>query len=126
MDEVAALGHWRDSSLFDARERSALDYAEAVTLSGPGVTESHFDALRRHFTDDAIIELTGVIAFQNLSSKFNAALGVPPQGFCELPTLLPGNRAPTDRQEFLRPSRGYLADRQDLPPTHSFVGNRNA
>lgn len=96
MDKVAALGHWRDSSLFDARERSALDYAEAVTLSEPGVTESHFDALRRHFTDDAIIELTGLIAFQNLSSKFNAALGVPPQGFCELPTPLPGNRAPTD------------------------------
>ena len=31
------------------------------------------------------VELTGLIAFQNLSSKFNAALGVPPQGFCELP-----------------------------------------
>ena len=27
----------------------------------------------------------GLGAFQNLSSKFNAALGVPPQGFCELP-----------------------------------------
>ncbi len=42
----------------------------------------HFQALREHFSDDEIIELTGLIAFQNLSSKFNAALGVEPQGFC--------------------------------------------
>lgn len=45
-------------------------------------TDAHFRRLREHFDDDAIIELTGLIAFQNLSSKFNAALGVEPQGFC--------------------------------------------
>jgi len=41
--------------------------------------------LRRHFDEDAVVELTGLIAFQNMSSKFNAALDVPPQGFCRLP-----------------------------------------
>jgi len=41
--------------------------------------------LEEHFDDDAIVELTGLIAFQNMSSKFNAALGVPPQGFCRIP-----------------------------------------
>ena len=34
---------------------------------------------------DAIVELSALIAFQNMSSKFNAALAVPPQGFCRLP-----------------------------------------
>jgi alkylhydroperoxidase family enzyme len=29
------------------------------------------DRLKKHFEDDAIIELTALIAFQNLSSKFN-------------------------------------------------------
>ena len=58
-----------------------------MTLSGPGVGEDTVDALRAHFADDAIVELTGLIAFQNLSSKFNSALGVPPQGFCELPAI---------------------------------------
>ncbi|MCB2020376.1 MAG: carboxymuconolactone decarboxylase family protein [Burkholderiaceae bacterium] len=85
LEKVAALGNWRDSQLFDQRERAALDYAEAMTLSGAGVDEVHVSALRTHFTDDAIVELTGLVAFQNLSSKFNAALGVPAQGFCELP-----------------------------------------
>lgn len=43
------------------------------------------ERLKRHFHDDAIIELTALIAFQNLSSKFNSALGVPAQGFCQIP-----------------------------------------
>lgn len=84
-EKVAALNLWREAKLFDERERAALDYAEAMTLSGAGVEESHVSALHGHFDDDAIVELTGLIAFQNLSSKFNAALGVPAQGFCELP-----------------------------------------
>jgi alkylhydroperoxidase family enzyme len=37
------------------------------------------------FDDDTIVELTGLIAFQNLSSKFNSALDVPAQGFCSRP-----------------------------------------
>ena len=35
--------------------------------------------------DDGVVELTGLIAFQNLSSKFNSALDVPAQGFCKVP-----------------------------------------
>lgn len=85
LEKVTALSRWRDARLFDERERCALDYAEAMTLSGSGVGEAHISALREYFTEDAIVELTGLIAFQNLSSKFNAALGVPAQGFCELP-----------------------------------------
>ncbi|GAB4365529.1 MAG: carboxymuconolactone decarboxylase family protein [Kiloniellaceae bacterium] len=84
-EKALALGNWRNSDLFTPRERAVLDYAEAMTLSTPGVRELQFEALRCQFGEDAIIELTGLIAFQNLSSKFNAALGVPPQGFCELP-----------------------------------------
>ena len=36
-------------------------------------------------SDNAVIELTALIAFQNMSSKFNSALDVAPQGFCRLP-----------------------------------------
>jgi alkylhydroperoxidase family enzyme len=38
--------------------------------------------LRSFYDDEGIVELTGLIAFQNLSSKFNNALDVPAQGFC--------------------------------------------
>jgi AhpD family alkylhydroperoxidase len=82
---LEAGGGWRDSALFDARARAALDYAEAMTEAGRGVTDAHVAALRPHFDDDAIVELTGLVAFQNLSARFNAALDVPAQGFCRLP-----------------------------------------
>jgi len=39
---------------------------------------------KNHFNDDAIIELTALIAFQNLSSKFNSALDVAAQGICSI------------------------------------------
>jgi alkylhydroperoxidase AhpD family core domain len=83
-ERLAALDHFEESGLFSEREKAALSYTEAVTYSDRETTEEHFRRLRRHFDDDAIIELTALIAFQNLSSKFNAALGVAPQGFCRV------------------------------------------
>jgi AhpD family alkylhydroperoxidase len=84
-EKVDALEHWRGSGFFDERERAALEYAEAVTYPDRGVDDALMARLRQHFDDDAIVDLTGLIAFQNLSSKFNSALGVAPQGFCRLP-----------------------------------------
>lgn len=84
-EKIEALEHWRESDLFSDRERVALDYAEAMTISQAGVDDALMERLKGHFDDDAIVELTGLVAFQNLSSKFNAAFGVPPQGFCHLP-----------------------------------------
>ena len=84
-DKLWALEEWRASNLFDERERIALEYAEAITRSDLEVTDDLLARVKRQFDDDAIVELTALIAFQNLSSKFNAALDVPPQGFCKLP-----------------------------------------
>jgi len=81
-EKLAAIADFDTSPLFSEREKAALAYAEAVTDSGRRPASKHFEQLRRHFDDDAIVELTALIAFQNLSSKFNAALGVEPQGFC--------------------------------------------
>ncbi|MDH5275772.1 MAG: carboxymuconolactone decarboxylase family protein [Gammaproteobacteria bacterium] len=85
MAKVEALEQWRTSDLYSPAERAALDYTEAMTITDRGVTDACMAELRRHFTDDAVIELTGLVAFQNLSSKFNSALDVPPQGFCRRP-----------------------------------------
>jgi alkylhydroperoxidase family enzyme len=85
MEKVTALESWRDSDLFGDRERAALTYAEAITHSDRQVDDQMMTGLRAHFDDDAIVELTALIAFQNMSSKFNSALDVPPQGFCRIP-----------------------------------------
>lgn len=85
MAKVEALEQWRGSDLYSPAERAALDYTEAMTITDRGVTDAGMAELRRYFSDDAVIELTGLVAFQNLSSKFNSALDVPPQGFCRRP-----------------------------------------
>ena len=68
------------SPLYDEVERVALAYADAMTITGREVDDDLFARLRRHFDDDAIVELTAIIAWENSSSKFNRALRVPSQG----------------------------------------------
>lgn len=82
--KVEALAQWRTSALFDERECAVLDFTEAMT-GLDGVSEAQFEALRPWFDDDALVELAGLVAFQNMSAKFNAALDIPAQGFCQLP-----------------------------------------
>ena len=88
MDKAIALSHYEESNLFSAKERAALDYAVAMTKNGQGVADDLFGRLRGFFDDNAIVELTALIALQNASAKFNAALGIPSQGFC--PAMPPG------------------------------------
>jgi AhpD family alkylhydroperoxidase len=97
-DKLWALEDWRASNLFSERERIALEYAEAMTRSDLEVTDELMARLKRQFDDDAILESTALFAFQNLSSKFNAALDVPPQGFCRLPERV-GTSAPKGRKD---------------------------
>ena len=104
-EKLWALEGWRASSLFDPRERAALDYAEAITFSDGEVDDDLMAAVRAQFDDDAVIELTALIAFQNLSSKFNAALAVPAQGFCRLPAPA-GTAMPRAPQEGSPPRQG--------------------
>lgn len=85
MDKVEQLERWREADVFDQRERAVLDYAEAMTFTDRPVTDATVEHLREFFDEDAVVELTGLIAFQNLSSKFNSALDVPAQGFCSIP-----------------------------------------
>ena len=82
LDKVQAVSDWPDSDLFSEQERAALAYAEAVTATPPRVDEAIKTALKRHFTDEVITEMTALIAFQNLSARFNAALDIPAQGLC--------------------------------------------
>ncbi|MCK9393992.1 MAG: hypothetical protein M0Q44_00135 [Methylobacter sp.] len=82
---MEALDQWQASELFDDKERLVLEYAEAVTYSDRQVDDDLTQRLHDYFNEDAIVELTGLIAFQNLSSKFNSALDLPAQGFCRLP-----------------------------------------
>ncbi len=51
-----------------------------MTISGREVSDELFARLRRVYHDDALVELTAIIAWENASSKFNRALRIPSQG----------------------------------------------
>jgi len=82
-EKLQALGTYQTSDLFSNKEKIALLYAEKITQSSGDIPESIFTQLKQHFSEDAIVDLTALIAFQNCSSKFNAALGAKAFGFCQ-------------------------------------------
>ena len=56
-----------------------------MTITGQKVTDELFAEVRRHFSEDQVVELTAAVALENFRSKFNVALGVESQEFCVLP-----------------------------------------
>ena len=79
-EKILALEDYATSPLYDEKERAALKYADRITITDRDVDDELFDRLRRYFDEDALVELTATIAWENYSSKFNRALRVPSQG----------------------------------------------
>ncbi len=82
-EKILALPNYASSDLFSDRERVALEYADRITVTELEVSDTLFAELRRHFSDDEIVELTGWIAWENCSSKFNRALRIDSQHLWE-------------------------------------------
>ena len=78
-EKILALDEYATSPLYEEKERVALEYADRMTMTGQDVDDELFSRLRRFFDDDALVELTAAIAWENSSSKFNRALRVPSQ-----------------------------------------------
>jgi len=62
LEKVEALGRFQTSPLFTAAERAALSLALSAGSSPPAVTDAHFIELKKHFSEDAIVEIVAVIA----------------------------------------------------------------
>jgi alkylhydroperoxidase family enzyme len=78
-EKLLAIPQYANSELFDEREKTALEYADSMTITGREVPDELFERVRRFFSEDEIVELTAIIAWENASSKFNRALRVPSQ-----------------------------------------------
>ena len=79
-EKILALADYATSPLYGEAERVALEYADCMTISGLEVSDKLFGRLRHFYDDDALVELTAIIAWENASSKFNRALRIPSQG----------------------------------------------
>ena len=82
-DDLRELSTWRSSTRFDALDKLVLGYSEAMTRTPVAVTDEQFAALREHFDEEQIVELTLAIAAENLFCRTNWALGIEGEGFSE-------------------------------------------
>jgi alkylhydroperoxidase family enzyme len=86
------IPRWREPGAFTQLEREVLAYAEAMTTTEPTVTDAMVASLRAQLGDAALVELTAVVAFANLTTRTNVALGIESDGFaaaCGLEPLAP-------------------------------------
>jgi len=88
LDKASQVPRWRESEVFTPLERDVLEYAEAMTNTPPSVTDELSAGLLDRLGPAALVELTAFIAFANLATRNNTALGITSQGFsasCEVP-----------------------------------------
>ncbi|MBB3042716.1 carboxymuconolactone decarboxylase family protein [Nocardioides sp. LMS-CY] len=90
--KVREVPRWRESDVFTPLEREVLAYAEAMSTTPPTVTDEMTASLLEQLGTPAVVELTQMVALENMRSRFNSAAGLQAQGYsdvCELPLAVP-------------------------------------
>lgn len=78
---ISAVARWRSADCFDDTERAALEWIEAVTRITDGTPpDAMFDALREHFDDRRIVDLTAVAANMNALNRIGISFRHEPPG----------------------------------------------
>ena len=90
--KVREVPRWRASDAFSPLEREVLAYAEAMSSTPLTVTDEMTAHLLDQLGAPAVVELTQMVALENMRSRFNSAAGLESQGYsdvCELPLAVP-------------------------------------
>ena len=75
--KLAAVWDYQTSSLFSAGERAAFDLAVAGASVPNAATDEMFVTLRKHWSDEQIVEIVGVIAMFGFLNRWNDTLATP-------------------------------------------------
>ena len=89
-DKARQVPVWRESTVFTPLERDVLAYAEAMSRTPLEVTDEMVASLHERLGSAALVELTQLIAVENMRSRVNSAMGLASQGFaasCDLAPL---------------------------------------
>lgn len=79
-ERMHLLAAWREAPVYNARERAALAWVEAITLVTQGhVPDEAFEAVRKQFSEKEIVDLTAAAAATNIWNRIAIAFRVPPQ-----------------------------------------------
>jgi AhpD family alkylhydroperoxidase len=81
--QLLALPRYRESDEFDELEKLVLDYAVGMSRTPVSISDELFCGLRERFDEAQLVELTNVIAVENMRGRFNLALDIGAAGFSE-------------------------------------------
>ena len=70
-EKIEAAFEYETSPLFDDAERAALRLAQSAGLVPNQTTSEHFEVLREHFDDEAIVEIVSVISLFGYLNRWN-------------------------------------------------------
>jgi alkylhydroperoxidase family enzyme len=89
LEKARQIPCWRDSDVFTPLEQDVLEYAEAMSTTPVTVTDELAARLLGHLGAPALVELTSVIGYANLTTRGNVALGIESEGFADACGLEP-------------------------------------
>jgi len=79
VEQIAALTFYERSPLYDDKDKAVLLYAERMTrAAGAGLRDMAVGELKKHFSEDQIVELALVICMANFTNRFNNGLRIQP------------------------------------------------
>ena len=90
--KASEVPRWRASTVFTPLEREVMGYAEAMTETPPTVTDEQSQRLLDQLGAPALVELTAIVGFANLTARGNVAMGIHSEGYskvCALPLAEP-------------------------------------
>lgn len=73
-EQIQAIPHWQTATCFSELERALLAYTDDLVLAGGRVPEGRFTVLKKHLSDEEILEFTYVTALYDLHAVISKAL----------------------------------------------------
>jgi uncharacterized peroxidase-related enzyme len=77
-EQIKNLSFYQRSAAFDEKEKATLLYAERVTRGASAIRAGAIQELKKHYSDDQIVELTLAVCIANFTNRFNDALMINP------------------------------------------------
>jgi alkylhydroperoxidase family enzyme len=68
------LVFYERSNLFNEKDKAAIHFADQVTRAAATIRDEQLHALRKHFSEKQIVELTLTVSVANFTNRVNDAL----------------------------------------------------
>jgi alkylhydroperoxidase family enzyme len=75
--KLAAIWEYQSSPLYSEAERVALDFAFAASVVPNAVDENAFADMRRHWSEEQIVEIVATISLFGFLNRWNDTMGTP-------------------------------------------------